>query len=83
MTKTGDRDMRHDGWERIAKVEPEIWLDQNGTREFELVWLITDKGDVYQRSILSGETAESVAKHYRQRGLTDSRCILFKDRKSA
>lgn len=66
------------GWEKIAKIEPEIWTDENGLVEYEIVWLISKRGDVFIRDLRKGETIKSVSEHYTKRGYTDDNAIFYR-----
>jgi hypothetical protein len=43
----------------------------------EFIWIETESGDVYLRTLLKGETGEVVCASYRKRGWTDNKCTLF------
>jgi hypothetical protein len=76
------------GFSRIATVEVETFHDlerlDNGTAEglvvqrvaFEVVWIITTRGELYQATPRIGETAEGIAAAYRARGWIDANCYF-------
>jgi hypothetical protein len=65
------------GWERIAKVEVEIYRDGHGEVVDAYVFVATTAGEVFARTINKGELPAQVADHYRARGWTDADCCCF------
>jgi hypothetical protein len=76
---------------KIWKVEPESWFDQVDISEpddyaryyveqivYEVVWVITTDGGIYVRDLRKGETIETVAAIYRERGTIDDACSLLR-----
>jgi hypothetical protein len=71
MTKTN----RY-GFEKISKVVPETFEDQNGNTEFAILWIET-ADSIYQVSVNMGETLDGLADTFRKNGWTNDRCIHF------
>jgi hypothetical protein len=65
------------GWQKIIRVHGQAFRDQRGRIEDAVVWIVTDRDEVFAVSIPRGHNVKSVVQHYKKRGWTDERAIYF------
>jgi hypothetical protein len=70
------RDAIAGGWDIIESVEPQVWCDEYGNAELEVIWILT-KDSIFARDLFKGETVDRVAEYYRNRRCTDSACDYY------
>jgi hypothetical protein len=71
-----DRTFAAGGWSHITKIETQVWIDEYGNAEDEVIWLLTDDA-IFARSLLKGENIADVANYYGTRGYTDHDACFF------
>jgi hypothetical protein len=67
------------GFSKIRQIEPEIFTDQDGRVELEILWLVCDDA-IFTVDVLKGQTLEGLTARYKKTGYTDNQAIFYKSR---